>query len=238
MELQANKKRRDCSFQPGDLVLLRLQPYRQQTVRHCVSQRLSKRHFGPFLVLHHIGSLAYELELPPSSRIHPVIHISQLRPFYGSDPFAQFVPIPLKLEACVNLYEENTTLSPPINDFLSSHASTSQDLPLDSAAETLTSNSHQTSPFNYHDLPLNKNQPLDDSVSPPNATPATYPPSNTLPFPNMGPTLSHHTLPQVSTPQTASSPSDSTTTPSLNQDLLIQTLRTRFHLGWIVLLAG
>jgi hypothetical protein len=48
MEAQANKKRKNCTFTPGDLVLLRLQPYRQKTVQRRTSQKLSKRFFGPF----------------------------------------------------------------------------------------------------------------------------------------------------------------------------------------------
>lgn len=168
MELQANKKRRDCSFQPGDLVLLRLQPYRQQTVRHRVSQKLSKRYFGPFPVLRRIGSLAYELKLPPSSRIHPVIHVSQLRPFYGSNPSAQFVPIPPELEACVNLDEENTDTSPHKEDSLSSHESTSPDLSLDSAAEPLTQKSHQTP---HSDLPQDPTPQISSPASDPTTKP-------------------------------------------------------------------
>jgi hypothetical protein len=94
MEAQANKHRRDVTFQQGDLVLLRLQPYRQQTVSTRTSQKLSKRYFGPFKVLRHIGTLAYELDLPPSSKIHPVFHVSQLREYKGNDPENHFVPIP------------------------------------------------------------------------------------------------------------------------------------------------
>ncbi|MCH82354.1 hypothetical protein A2U01_0003157, partial [Trifolium medium] len=94
MEDQANKKRKECTFAPGDLVLLRLQPYRQSTVQRRVSQKLSKRFFGPFPVLRRIGAVAYELELPPSTRIHPVIHVSQLRAYHGDNPQAHFTPIP------------------------------------------------------------------------------------------------------------------------------------------------
>jgi hypothetical protein len=98
MEAQANKKRKNCTFTPGDLVLLRLQPYRQQTVQRRTSQKLSKRFFGPFAVIRRIGAVAYELDLPASSRIHPVFHVSQLRAYHGSDPSSHFSPIPPELE--------------------------------------------------------------------------------------------------------------------------------------------
>jgi len=70
MEVQANKKRRDHTFNPGDLVLLLLQPYRQQTVNCRSSKKLSKRVFGLFKVLDRIGSVAYRLDRPSGSKIH------------------------------------------------------------------------------------------------------------------------------------------------------------------------
>lgn len=93
MEVQANK-RIDSTFEPGDLVLLRLQPYGQQTVHHRSSQKLSKQYFGPFKVLHRVGAVAYKLELLSTSHIHLVVHVSQLRAYYGKDPVSHFVPIP------------------------------------------------------------------------------------------------------------------------------------------------
>lgn len=94
MELQANKKRRDYTFHEGNLVLLRLQPYRQSTVHRRLSQKLSQRFFGPFKVLERVGSVAYRLDLPPDSKIHPVVHISLLRPFHNEDLPQQLTPLP------------------------------------------------------------------------------------------------------------------------------------------------
>lgn len=86
MEHQANKKRWHCTFEPGDMVLLRLQPYHQHTIHHRVSPKLSKKYYGPFKVLRRIGTTTYELKLPAESKIQPVIHVSQLRAYHGQNP--------------------------------------------------------------------------------------------------------------------------------------------------------
>jgi len=73
---QADKKRSERIFQVGDLVYVKLQPYIQTTVASRSNQKLSFRFFGPFRVLQRVGRVAYKLDLPPSSKIHPVVHVS------------------------------------------------------------------------------------------------------------------------------------------------------------------
>ena len=48
MNFQADKHRSERSFEVGDWVYLRLQPYRQQSLTHQKSWKLSPKLYGPF----------------------------------------------------------------------------------------------------------------------------------------------------------------------------------------------
>ncbi|KAG9450237.1 hypothetical protein H6P81_010202 [Aristolochia fimbriata] len=74
MKQKADKHRTDREFQPGDLVYLKLQPYRQSSVVIRRNQRLSYRFFGPFPIIERIGLVGYKLQLPDGCSISCLPH--------------------------------------------------------------------------------------------------------------------------------------------------------------------
>ena len=90
MRSQADLHRIDISFTVRDWVYLKLQPYRQHSLRLKGFNKLSLRFYGPFQVVQKVGQVAYKLALPTDFSIHLVFHVSCLKLKLGTN----VVPIP------------------------------------------------------------------------------------------------------------------------------------------------
>jgi hypothetical protein len=65
-------------FEVGDLVYLRVSPVKG-VKRFGVKGKLVPRYIRPFSILEKCGSVAYNLDLPPSlAGVHDIFHVSQL----------------------------------------------------------------------------------------------------------------------------------------------------------------
>jgi len=80
---QADKNRSERILQVGDMVYLKIQPYRHTSLSIHHSLKLHSKFYGPFRILEKIGKVAYKLLLPEGCQLHPVFHVSQLKKHLG-----------------------------------------------------------------------------------------------------------------------------------------------------------
>lgn len=82
-KIYADKHISGRTFAVGDIVYLKMQPYRETTLGLRKILKVAYKFYGPFGVIQYIGQVAYKLLLPDSANIHPVFHVSQLKRHMG-----------------------------------------------------------------------------------------------------------------------------------------------------------
>jgi hypothetical protein len=81
---QANRHRRDLTFNVGDKVRLSTANLKLPST---MSRKLTAKYIGPFKVERIINPVAYKLKLPSTLKIHPVFHVSLLHPWHTDTEF-------------------------------------------------------------------------------------------------------------------------------------------------------
>jgi hypothetical protein len=77
-----NQRHRQVEFEQGDKVWLALGKYKLPGAR---SKKTSPRRDGPYTITRKVTNLAYELDLPKGSKVHPVISVQYLSPYNCDD---------------------------------------------------------------------------------------------------------------------------------------------------------
>ena len=65
-------------FQVGDHVYIKVNP-KKSSLRLGKYSKLAPKYCGPFEILAKVGSIAYQLSLPPNIKVHNVFHVSILK---------------------------------------------------------------------------------------------------------------------------------------------------------------
>ena len=89
MKQQADQHRTEREFELADWVFVRLQPYKQLSLKQQGKKKLAPKFYGPYQIIRKISNVAYELKLPETSQIHNVFHVSNLKKLLGQQQSIQ-----------------------------------------------------------------------------------------------------------------------------------------------------
>ena len=89
MKQQANQHRTKREFELVDWVFVRLQPYKQLSLKEQGKNKIEPKFYDPYQIIWNISNISYELKLPETSRIHNVFHVSNLKKLLGQQQSVQ-----------------------------------------------------------------------------------------------------------------------------------------------------
>jgi hypothetical protein len=84
MKQQEYQGHSEHHFVEGDHVFLRLQPYKHTSFKDQHFQKLVPKFYGPYIVLNHVGLVAYQLTLSNYLNIYLVFHVFFLKKVIGT----------------------------------------------------------------------------------------------------------------------------------------------------------
>lgn len=111
MKAYADRSRRAVTLSVGDWVYLKLQPYRLKSLAKKRNEKLSPRFYGPYQIKKQIGLVAFELDLPPARKIHPVFHASLLKKAVAATANPQPLPLMLSEDLSSEFFQLKSKLS-------------------------------------------------------------------------------------------------------------------------------
>jgi hypothetical protein len=83
----ANQHRRELNFNIGDKVMLFAHNIHNPIDKYRPTRKLAPKYLGPYTISAIISPTSYKLDLPSTLKIHPVFHISMLKPYQETDEF-------------------------------------------------------------------------------------------------------------------------------------------------------
>ena len=84
MKKWADQGRRPLEFKVGDMVMVKITAEQFRSLRS-QDGRLVRRYEGPLPVVAKVGRTSYKVEPPKWMKVHPVFHVSNLKPYHPDE---------------------------------------------------------------------------------------------------------------------------------------------------------